>query len=93
MKAKWSFLGIAAVALCVLAVGYAGAAGDKDGGVTTNRSTVPGGFNGNLDYTGGPNVCGECHLKEFEDWLTSGHSRKIALAFELGQSVNSTDVA
>ncbi len=92
MKAKRIFLAIAAVALCVLVVGYVGAAGDKDGGVTTNRSTVPGGFNGNMDYTGGPNVCGVCHEKAFEDWLTNGHSRKIALAFELGQSVNSTDV-
>ncbi len=94
MKGTRLLLGIAVVALCAVVAGYAGAAGDKDGGVTTNRSTVPGGFNGNLDYTGGPNVCGECHEQAFNDWLAHGHSRKLGLAFELGEGapVVSVDV-
>ena len=74
---------VAAIGLCALAAGYALADG-KDGGVTVDRSTVPGGFNGNLDYTGGPNVCGQCHPQAFDDWMAHGHSGKLALAFELG---------
>ncbi len=84
MKGTRILLALAAIALCILAAGYAGAADDKDGGVSTDRSTIPGGFNGNLAYTGGPNVCGECHIDAFNDWLAHGHSGKLALAFELG---------
>ncbi len=62
---------LAAMALLVLAVSPAAA------------STVPGGFNGNMEYTGGPNVCGGCHPAALDAWLTHGHSRKIGLAFDL----------
>ena len=41
-------------------------------------AAVPGGFNGNLEYTGGPNECASCHLLAFYDWLTHGHSRILA---------------
>ncbi len=83
MKGLRILLALAVIGLCALVASYA-VADDKDGGVTTDRSTVPGGFNGNLDYTGGPNVCGECHEEAFEDWMAHGHSGKLALAFELG---------
>jgi len=84
---------IAAAAILLLAgVATSGQPTDKDGGVTDDLSTVPGGFNGNTDYTGGPNVCGGCHYAEFEEWLLHGHSRKIALAYYPGGSVQNTDV-
>ncbi len=63
---KSSVLLLGAVSLLLLAMPALGAGG---------------GFNGNMDYTDGPNVCGECHTQAFDDWLAHGHSRKLALAF------------
>jgi hypothetical protein len=57
-------------------------------GRAPDKAIVPGGFNGNMEYTGGPNVCGDCHTGALDDWLTHGHSRKIALAWELGAIVD-----
>ena len=36
------------------------------------------GLNGDTAYTDGPNVCGGCHPDKFDDWLSHGHSRKLA---------------
>lgn len=36
------------------------------------------GLNGDRAYTDGPQVCGACHPEAFENWLTHGHSRKLA---------------
>ncbi len=73
-------LGLAVVALLALVASHTNA-GD---GFLTNRSIVPGGLNGNPEYSGGPNVCGQCHRDALDDWLAHGHSRKIALTFDLG---------
>ncbi len=64
MKPMTRALSLAVVTLLVLTAGDAAAG--------------PGGFNGNLEYTGGPQVCGACHLDAFNDWLTHGHSRILA---------------
>ncbi len=61
----------------VLAASYVGADGSAD------KAAIPGGFNGNLEYTGGPNVCRDCHEGAWEQWLTHGHSRKLAMAADL----------
>ncbi len=87
MKGIRILLCLAGAALLVVAASQVAA----DGGVSVD-SNVPGGFNGNLEYSGGPNACGQCHLKAFEDWLGHGHSRKLALAFELRESANNTSV-
>ncbi len=67
------------LSILVLAAGQAGA----DGTVPT-KDEFPGGLNGNVEYTGGPNVCRNCHEEAFEAWLTHGHSRKLAFGFTLG---------
>ena len=37
------------------------------------------GLNGDATYTEGPNVCGQCHADKLDQWLSHGHSRKLAL--------------
>jgi len=41
--------------------------------------TLAAGLNGDPAYTEGPQVCGTCHKKAYEDWLSHGHSRKLAI--------------
>ncbi len=36
------------------------------------------GLNGDDAYTDGPQVCGKCHRAAFDDWVSHGHSRKLA---------------
>jgi len=36
------------------------------------------GLNGDTSYSSGPDVCGGCHPAAYTDWLSHGHSRKLA---------------
>jgi predicted CXXCH cytochrome family protein len=42
------------------------------------------GLNGDPNYTNGPNVCSACHPTYYDDWLSHGHSRKLALGSIIG---------
>lgn len=50
-------------------------------GVTRKVGAPPtaAGLNGDAAYTEGPQVCGRCHADAFGDWLSHGHSRKLAI--------------
>jgi hypothetical protein len=37
------------------------------------------GLNGDEAYSEGPQVCAKCHPQAFDDWLSHGHSRKLAI--------------
>jgi hypothetical protein len=37
------------------------------------------GLNGDAAYTEGPQACAECHAQAVDDWLSHGHSRKLAI--------------
>lgn len=37
------------------------------------------GLNGDASYSEGPQVCGQCHAEAYDDWLSHGHSRKLAI--------------
>ncbi len=76
-----------AIGILLLLMAAVAAGGER----TSTKAVVPGGLNGNMDYSGGPNICGQCHPQSLDEWLSHGHSRKLALAFELGSMVN--DVA
>ncbi len=67
------------LSILALIASYAGA--DE---AVPNKDVVPGGLNGNLEYSGGPIACRDCHQQAYEDWLTHGHSRKLAFAFDFG---------
>jgi len=41
------------------------------------------GLNGDPAYSEGPQVCGKCHAKQYDDWLAHGHSRKLGGAAAL----------
>ena len=78
----------AVVAVAVLLV--AGAAGASDAEKVNPFTALNGpkvahetGFNGDPTYTGGPNICANCHPQAFEDWLSHGHARKLALTGSL----------
>jgi len=75
--------------LTVVVLFLAGAATAADGERTNPFATkgakarLDTGFNGDPAYTGGPNICADCHQSEFEDWLSHGHARKLAFPFDL----------
>jgi hypothetical protein len=46
------------------------------------------GLNGDESYTKGPQVCGKCHKAALADWLSHGHSRKLAIG---GRSLRALD--
>lgn len=48
------------------------------------------GLNGDRAYTEGPQVCGRCHEKTFEQWLAHGHSRKLGIGGPALQSLDGT---
>jgi predicted CXXCH cytochrome family protein len=48
------------------------------------------GLNGDVAYTEGPQVCGRCHAKAFEQWLAHGHSRKLGIGGPALQSLDGT---
>ncbi len=52
--------------------------------VLTVSAASAGGLNRRPGYTNGPQVCGQCHPAEFNDWLAHGHSRKITQGPDLG---------
>jgi hypothetical protein len=44
----------------------------------TTSTAFARGLNGDPNYTSGPDVCGGCHPDAYTDWLSHGHSRKLA---------------